>query len=152
MPAPIMTLFHDDSSYVGGTPLDGSNPLDFGGVDKGTASTIQTIHVWNGKNDPSVDTANDPLLFSFNGSAGDASPIFNGTSLNNYKSMLEARSCAAIGVSADQQKAWTPISPTLALQLGDMPANSMRTVEVRLNIPLDAPDMALTSWSLRVSV
>ena len=148
---PVITLYHDDSSYSGGTPLDGSSPLDFGGVDKGLISAVQTIHIWNGKGDPAVDPAVAPRLFSFSGS-GDASVIFNGTTLNGFQSMLEARSCAAVGAVADQHKEWVPISPSNSLLMGDIPPNAMRTVEVRLNVPVDAPVMSLTSWLLRVSI
>ncbi len=151
MPAPVITLFHDDSTFTGGTPLDGGDPVDFGGVDKGLISPTITIHIWNDKNGGAAGTAVAPKLYSINGS-GDASVVFNGTSLNGFKSMLEARSCAAINTAADQQKAWTPISPASLLSMGDMQANSMRTVELRMNIPPDAPVMDLTSWSLRVSV
>lgn len=151
MADPVISLYHDDSTMVSGTPLDGSNPVDFGAVDKGLISPTITIHVWNGKNDPSVDMAVAPLLYALNGS-GDASVIFNGTTLNGFKSMLEARSCAAIGTTADQHKAWTPISPASLLTMGNIPANAMRTIELRLNVPIDAPAMSLTSWSLRVSI
>lgn len=149
MPA-LISIFHDDSTLIGGTPVDGSNPVDFGLVDKGTTSPIKTIHIWNGKLDPGVDTAVSPKLYSVNGS-GDASKIFNGTPGNNFQSMLEARSCTAIGTSADQHKDWTPIGPNNLLTMGNIPAAAMRGIEVRLNIPIDAPDMAINTWSLRVS-
>lgn len=151
MPAPLISLFHDDSTQLGGTPLDGSNPADFDGVEKGLISPTITIHIWNGKNDPSVDTAVTPKLYSVNGS-GDASKIFNGTPFNGFKSMLEGRSCTAVGTSADQQKTWTPLSPTSLLTMGNIPPNAMRGIELRLNIPIDAPDMAINTWTLRVSV
>lgn len=151
MPAPNISIYHDDSTQIGGTPVDGTHPVDFGLVDKGTISPTITIHIWNGKNDLSVGTAIAPKLYSLNGS-GDASRIFNGTTLNGFKSMLEARSCTAIGTAADQQKAWTPISPTALLTMGNIPANAMRGIELRLNIPIDAPDMTpADTWSLRVS-
>lgn len=151
MADPVISLYHDDSTVAGGTPLDGSAPVDFGAVDKGLISDTITIHIWNGKNIAPVDTAVAPLLYSINGS-GDASVIFNGTTINGFKSMLEARSCAAVNTTADQQKAWTPLSPSSLLTMGNIPANAMRTVELRLNIPIDAPVMSLTSWSLRVSI
>jgi hypothetical protein len=150
MPVPVISIYHDDSTQTGGTPVDGTNPVDFTQLDKGTISPTITVHVWNGKNDPSVATAVTPKFYSVNGS-GDASKIFNGTVSNGNKSMLEARSCAAIGTAADQQKTWTPISPAALLAMGNMPPNTMRTVELRLNVPIDAPDMPLTGWSLRAS-
>lgn len=146
-----MSLYHDDSTVAGGTPLDGTNPINFGQVDKGVPSPTITIHVWNGKGDGSVGASPSPKLYSLNG-PDDASEIFNGTVLNGFKSMLEVRSCAAFGTAADQQKTWTPISPNNVLVMGAMPANTMRTVEVRLNVPLDAVDMSLHGWTLRVSV
>jgi hypothetical protein len=151
MPLPIISIYHDDSTQIGGTPVDGTNPAEMGLIDKGTISPTVVIHIWNGKNDPSVGTAVAPKLYSLNGS-GDASKLFNGTAANGFKSMLEARSCTAIGTSADQQKAWTPIGPNNLLTMGNMPPNSMRGIELRLNIPIDAPDMnPEDTWSLRVS-
>jgi hypothetical protein len=151
MPSPVIALYHDDSTVAGGTPLDSGHPIDFGGVDKGIVSPTITIHVWNGKGDGSVGVAVAPKLYAISG-VDDASKIFNGTIFNDHTPMLEARSCAAVNTAADQQRDWTPISPVGLLAMGNIPANAMRTVELRLNVPIDAPDMDLTSFSVRVSV
>lgn len=151
MPAPVFSLYRNDSTVGGGTPLDAGHALDFAGADKGRATPLQTVHVWNDKGGGAgSSTAVAPIFFALSG-AGDASPIFAGTPGNGAKSMLEARSCLALNVAADAQTEWTPISPTSTLVLGDMPSNSMRTIEVRLNIPVDAADLALIQFTLRVS-
>jgi hypothetical protein len=150
MPAPAFSFYEDDSTVLGGTEINSGNPIDFGQVDKGTISPIITIHIWNGKNDITLDTAVAPKLYATNG-VGDASLIFNGTVFNNNESMLEARSCGSFGVAADQHEDWVPIKPSQLLTMGDMPTNSMRSIELRLNVPIDAPTLVLTPFSLRVS-
>lgn len=143
---PVITIWEDDSV----TPIDSGNPLALGMADKGTITPTVTFHIWNGKGDPSVDTAVAPKLYVTNGS-GDASLLFAGTETNEHRSMVEARSCQASGIAGDMQEAWTPISPTSLLTLGDMPGNTMREIEIRLNVPPDAPDVPNVSFTLRTS-
>lgn len=151
MADPVFSVYEDDSTTTGGTIISSGNPINFGPVEKGVISPTITIHVWNGKNDGSVGLAVGPRLYSVNGS-GDASQIFNGTIFNGHLSMLEARSCGAFHTPADQDTEWLPLSPTSLLQIGDMPANSMREIELRMNVPLDAPTISPpVSFSLGVS-
>lgn len=153
MPDPVFSLYEADSTVTGGTPISIGNPVAFGQVEKGIISPTVKVHVWNGKNDGSVSTAVAPRLYATNG-VGDASLIFNGTPFNGHQSMLEARSCGSFNTPADQDSAWTPIGPSnlFMLEMGDMPANSMREIELRMNVPIDAPTIPLISFSLQVSV
>lgn len=151
MPAPLFVFFENDSTPTGGTIINNVNPINLGLVQKGTITSIVTIHVWNGKNDLTLDTAIAPRLYATNG-PGNAAALFNGTALNGFQSMLEARSCGAFNTPADQHQSWIPIKPTNMLQMGDMPTNSMREVELRLNVPIDSPDISLINFSLQVSL
>lgn len=150
MPDPVFSIYEDNSTVIGGTPISSGNPIDFGRVEKGVVSPTIAIHVWNGKNDVSIPTALAPRLYAVNGS-GDASLIFNGTPFNGHKSMLEGRSCGSFHTPADQDSDWTPLSPLSLLRMGDMPSNSMREIELRMNVPIDAPTLALISFSVGVS-
>jgi hypothetical protein len=150
MPDPIFSLYEDDSTVTGGTPISSGNPIDFGRVEKGVISPTITVHIWNGKNDPTVPTAIGPRLYAVN-ATGDASLIFNGTPFNGHRSMLEARSCGSFHTPADQDTNWTPLSPLSLLAVGDMPSNSMREIELRMNVPLDAPTIPLIPFSVGVS-
>lgn len=146
MPAPVLVLYRDDSV----TLLDAAHDLDFGVVDKGTITPVQTVHLWNDKGGVAdADTAVAPHFYALN--AEDASILFAGTTLNGNVSMVEARSCAATNTPADQHEEWTPIGPTQILTLGDMPLNSLRTLEVRINVPTDAATLAAVSFTLRAS-
>lgn len=148
---PAFSFYEDDSNVTGGTVIDDANPIAFGSLPKGMISPIITVHLWNGKNDLSVDEAVSPKLFAQSG-PGDAASLFAGTLFNGNVSMLEARSCAAFGVAADQQTEWVPIRPTSLLTIGNMPANTMRTIELRVNVPIDAPTLSVVAFSLQVSV
>ena len=150
MPDPVFSIYEGDSSPTGGTPISSGNPIDFGRVEKGVISPTITIHIWNDKGGGSADIAIGPRLYAVNGS-GDASRIFNGTPYNGRKSMLESRSCGSFNIPADQDTEWVPISPTDLMQMGDMVANSMREIELRMNVPLDAPTIELTSFMLGIS-
>lgn len=144
------TLFQDGSTTTTGTEVDGSNPVDFGLVDKGMVSEVVTIDLWNGRNNPSESLSIAPKLYAVPG-PGDPAVLFAGTSYNGFKSMLEARSCTGFGVAADEHEVWTPISSSDFLLMGDMPGNTMRGIELRLNVPLDADTLSLTSFALHVS-
>lgn len=150
MADPAFRIFEDDSTITGGTEIDSGNPIQIGRIEKGIVSPITTIHIWNGKNDLTVATAVAPRLYAANG-AGDAGAIFAGTPYNGFRSMLEGRSCGSFQTPADQHQEWVPLSPTSLLPMGDMPANSMREIELRMNVPLDAPTIPLINFSLGVS-
>jgi hypothetical protein len=119
-------------------------------VEKGAISDIITINIWNDREATmGSGTATAPRLHAVQ---GDDNPtvIFNGTTANGNVSMLEARSCAAFGVVADAHTEWTPIGPTEFLDMGDIPAQAMREIELRLNIPIDAANLAISDFTLRV--
>lgn len=151
MPNPAFTFYENDSTPSGGTPITTLNPTDFGILSKGTISPIVTIHVWNDK-DGSLgsSTAIAPRFYAISG-PGNAADIFAGTAINNFKSMLEARSCGAFNVAADQDQDWTPVSPTSLLELGDMPSNTRRDIELRMNIPIDALTLATIDFTMVIS-
>lgn len=139
--AALLELFHDDDVNL----LDAGHPLLFGTLDKGTTSPTQTIHLWNHGDVNAVA----PHVLAMN--ADDDTVVFAGTALNGNVSMLECRSCAATGVPADQQEDWTPIGPTQILTIGDIPPGAMRTLELRIKIPVDSATLSLRNLSLTVS-
>lgn len=150
MPAPVMTLFLGGSTATTGTQVSSGNPLSLGLQAKGVASTPVTVDLWNDRGGGTgSDTATSVTLSSVNG-VDDASAIFNGTAGNGFQSMLEARSVGASGVSGDYQTVWSPLGPAASLSMGNIPSNAKRIIEVRLNIPQDAPDIDLKTFTLRV--
>lgn len=150
MADPYFEVLEDPSSLTEGTPVSSGNPVDFGLIEKGSISDTIRINIWNDR-DGSMgsDTAVAPRLHAVQ---GDDNPltIFNGTTANGNVSMLEARSCGAYGVVADQHQEWYPIGPTEFLDMGDIPAGAMRQIELRLNIPIDAANLAINDFTLRV--
>lgn len=148
---PIISFYESGSTPSGGTQINSGNPIAFGSIQKSEISAVQTIDVWNDKNGSSADDAVAPKLTAIS-SPDDVSIIFDGTAINGFVSMLEARSCGAFNVPADQQKDWTPIGPTEFLTIGDIPANAKRSIELRLNVPQDADTLALSNFVLRVLV
>lgn len=153
MTAPVITFYNEGSTTTGGTPIGPSNKISFLNIDKGIPSAIFTLDIWNDKGGSlGCDTAVAPRFFAMNGT-DIVSPLFAGTAVNNFQSMIEARSCGAYGIAADQQTAWTPISPSSLLVIGNLPSNTKRSIQIRLNVPVDAADMTPTkSFLFRVSV
>lgn len=145
MPAPNIIFYHEDDA----TLVSEADPIAFGRIDPGMVSDIITIHIWNDKGGALVsDTAVAPRLYAV-GVPDNVDVMFNGTALNDNQSMLEGRSCTAIGTPADQHEDWSPIGPNELLQLGDMPYNSMREIELRLRVPADAGNMVASGWQIR---
>ena len=148
-----MSLYEDDSTHEDGTEITSGNKINFGGASmKGVPSEVYTLHLWNDKNgEAGSDDAVGPRISVVNGIT-DMGIIYAGTDINGNVSMLEARSCGAVGVAADNDSAWTPISPTAMLQVGDIPSDCMRVIELRMNVPQDATNLALAEFTLRVHV
>jgi hypothetical protein len=152
MVAPVFTLYNQGSTPTSGTAIGPGNKVSFLNLDKGMISSILTIDIWNDKGGLlGCDTAIGPRFFATNGT-DIINPVFAGTITNNFKSMIEARSCGAYGTTADQQSDWTPISPTSLLVMGNMPSNTKRSIEIRLNVPIDAANLTPTkNFLFRVS-
>lgn len=132
--------------------ISSGNKIAFGQVEKGTKSTTFKTRLYNDKGKAlGSDIAVSPLIAAIS-SPDDISVILNGTPFNGSKSMLEARSCGASGVAADQDADWTPISQTDYLQVGDIPAGAYREIWFRLNVPLDAGDLAASDFTVRINV
>lgn len=158
MPVPVIDFFENDSDALGnGTIIDTDNPIAFGLVPRGVISfplddAKKPIHVWNDQGGGNgSDAATNVKLSIAAADNNNDTPIFNGTDLNGFVSMIEARSTDAVNVVADNQSTWTSISPSALLSLGDMPNNSRRGIEVRINVPIDAPATAAKDFLLNVS-
>ena len=158
MPDPVIDIFENDSDSLGnGTPINDSNPVAFGIVPRGAISvplseTQFPIHVWNDQG--GANGSDDATTVKVNVVAADNDndiPLFNGTELNGFTTMIEARSTDAFNTVADNQSTWTPISPSALLSIGDLPSNSRRGIEIRANIPIDCPAMALTQLLINVN-
>lgn len=146
MPSPSPSMY--DSS---GVVISNSNKINFTEeVYAGSISDIIEVNLWNDKGGSNnSDAIVAPKLFAYS-SPDDASVIFNGTVANGNQSMLEARSCGATNTIADADSEWTPISQTEFLQIGDIPSNAARTIEFRMNVPFDSPDISLKNFSLKL--
>jgi len=158
MPVPSIDIFENDSDVLGnGTPINDENPIAFGIASRGSvtppADEAQTpIHIWNDQTGAlGSDTATNVKITVAAADNNNDILLFNGTELNGFQSMLEARSTDALNAPADAQSAWTPISPTDMLDIGDMPSNSRRSIELRANVPIDATSMASTGLILNVN-
>lgn len=150
MPAPVFSFYEEGSMPGTGTIINSGNKVSLLNMQKGIANPLITIDIWNDKGGGAgSDTAIAPKLTAVDGSS-DMTDLFAGTAGNGFKSMLEARSCRAYGVASDQQTAWSPIGEAQLLVMGNMPSNTKRTVEIRVNVPLDAPDISLSNFSLKV--
>lgn len=151
MPDPVFTICEAGSTESSATEYDAGNPIPFLDTDKGIPSDILTIDIWNDREGVfGSDTAVAPRLYAINDD--NINQVFDGTALNGFVSMLECRSClASPGVPADMQSDWTPLSPLSHLVMGDLPAGCKRTVEIRLNPPIDAPTLTLKNFFIGVS-
>lgn len=156
MPAVQVKFYEKDSTPGGGTQITASNPIAFGIIPRGEVSQApgkESIHVWNDKGGVlSSSTITAPKLRAYTAAGGSDSPLFAGTAANGFKSMLECRSRGAYGVLADAQETWTPVGPSAALSMGSLPSNCMREIEMRMNVPPDAPDLLATSFIISLSV
>lgn len=141
MPDPLFTWCQAGSSESSAVLYNSGNPMLFTNVHKGIASSVLTVDLWNDRTGSAgSDTAIAPMIYALNDD--DVSSVFAGTAINGFKSMLECRSCLGYGTPSDMQSAWTPISPTDVLLIGNMPGGSKRTIELRLNPPIDAPTIS----------
>lgn len=156
MPAVQVKFYEKDSTPGGGTQIGTSNPIAFGTIPRGAISQAagkETIHVWNDKGGSlSSATIATPKLRAFTSDGGSSSVLFAGTAYNGFQSMLECRSRGAYGVLADAQEVWTPVGPFTPMSMGSLPSNCMREIEMRMNVPPDAPDLLFTDFLLSLSV
>ena len=146
MSDPYITLFDSTDTLV--TP---QNPISFGLTSQGSFSDVKEVRIWNdryGNQGSELFTA--PRLSAIPLPL-DTSQIFDGTELNKYKSMLEARSCSAYGTIPDMMTDWTPIGPMSFLVLGNIPSGCGRMIELRLSVPQDSEVFALKTFTLRIS-
>ena len=141
---PIVTYWDDEDVAV-----SSGNPVSFTDIEKGTISSIFKLWIWNDRGQAGADDIVSPKFHAVNG-PGDAGAIFAGTNWNSSESMLEARSCAAVGVSADQHTDWAVIGPMDFLSMGSIIAYSAREIEIRLNVPGDADALSLTNFTFRL--
>lgn len=78
-----------------------------------------------------------------------ASEIFTGTAGNAFQPMLQVRSRgASVNIPDDAQTIWTPISYNVFLSIGDMIKDSMRRIELRIAVPLDAASFVNRDFKL----
>lgn len=152
MASPLFTFMHDGSTPSSGTPVNSDNPIEFGDIEAGTATPAVKIDIWNDRGGGNEsDTATSVRLLVL--ASPDAIEEFLlGTDENALQSMIEARSCTAYNTPADAQEAWTPISKTSGLEMGNMPSNSKRGIEIRMKVPSDAnPQEAVQRFQLRIA-
>ena len=141
---PVIEFYDSDEVLI-----SSGNPVDFSTAAKGVISDTVEIWIWNDKLLAGADMAIDPRLHAISG-PDDMSIIFNGSSWNDNESCLEARSCAANGVTADRQCSWTPIGPNALLQIGSIPSGAARQIELRLNLPANIEALNVSAGNLRL--
>jgi hypothetical protein len=131
--------------------INQSNKISFGELQIGVISQTIPVWVWNDRDDlVGADDSDFPQIFAIKSGDDDIDILFDGTQINEYKSMLEARSCGSINTIADMVLEWTPIGPMDHLTVGSMPVNSARLIELRVNPPFDSQLFDLSDFTLRV--
>lgn len=145
MPDPNLELYDD-----GGTIISSGNKVNFGSVEKGVTGDTIVLYVWNDKTGAlGSDTAVAPRLYVSHTAA--IADILAGTAANGNVSMIEARSCAGVNVAGDAHTAWTPVGPGSLLTMGNIPSDAAKQIEIRLNVPQDAPDVAVADFNIELS-
>lgn len=157
MALPDLKWYENDGDLLGGgTLINAGNKIDFGSVPSGIVEEPididkQTVQLWNDKGlILGSDIAENVQIFIVTAS-GASHPAFLGTATNGNVSIVEARSVSSIGVASDAQEDWTPIGPSSFLDIGDIPANCMRGIEVRLNVPVDMEPQSITDFELKAT-
>lgn len=155
---PGFQFYENDSNLIGGgTVINDANKIEFGYAPVGIVDLPEDagkrpVHLWNDKGGILGSGSATGIKIYIVSSDGDLEhPAFLGTVRNDFKSIIEARSVGGVNVPGDSQSTWTPISPWDFLTIGNMPRNSMRTIEVRINPPLDMLEITLTDFFLRVT-
>lgn len=145
-----MTICEEGSTVSEAVEYDEDNRISFAGAQKGVATDILTVDVWNDRTgSEGSDDAPAPALYASDDD--DVSVMFDGTTMNGFESMLECRSCTGFNTPSDQQSAWTKVKPGSPLIMGNMPSGSKRTVEMRLNVPADADSLTLRNFRVFIS-
>jgi hypothetical protein len=153
MAAPNIQFYEYDDVDM----LSELNPIEFGDVPRGstgipTDSLKQGVNLWNDRD--GIAGSDEAINIRISVLPDDEdldSEVFVGTEGNGFQPFLEARSKGAVNVSDDAQTDWTPISNDEFLEIGDMPRNSMRRIELRLNIPQDATSFVSKDYRLQVN-
>lgn len=155
---PGFAFYENDSNLIGGgTVINDANKIEFGYapvglIDYPEDSGKKPVHLWNDKGGLLGSGSATGIKIYVVSSDGDLEhPAFLGTNRNGNQSIIEARSVGSVNVPGDSQTNWTPISPWDFLEIGNMPPNTMRTIELRLNPPLDMNEITLTDFFLRVT-
>jgi len=150
MPVPNFQFFHAGSTQTAGTEIASASPILFGTVHAGRTSQTISIDIWNDRvSANSSDTASSPVLV-VEELPDDIGEVIDGTESNGEKAMIEARSCGSFNCIADQNTAWSKVTKTSGLQMGDMPRSSRRTIELRIVCPEDAVSMTAKRFRFRV--
>lgn len=145
---PASFSFYD----ISGDIINSSNKIEFGEVQIGTVSNVISIWLWNDKDDLlGADASESPHVFAIKSGDDDLDILFSGNEINNFASMLEARSCGSKNTQSDNHSNWTPIGPMEYLITGRMPTNSARLIELRINAPFNADLFDLSIFTLRAS-
>ena len=150
MADPLLTVCEAGSTVGSATEYDAGNPIQLLNADIGIPTDPLSVDVWNDR-DGSAGSTTAYFVKVRAMNDDDISAILAGTAGNGFQSMLEARSRGAFGVAADNQSAWTPISTAAKLSMGDIPAGCMRTLELRLNVPVDGSTISIKNFFVHVS-
>lgn len=148
MPAEPNMVWYDGASII-----EDGNEASFEEVARGdTGLPDKTLNLWNDRNAILGSFTAKSIQISVVPTDGDYdSEVFTGTEENEFQPFFEARSRGSLNTSDDAQEDWTPISHDVFLSIGNMPANSMRVIELRAAVPIDAAAFNAKNFSLQVS-
>ena len=150
MAAPALTVFEQGSTDSSGTEITSSSQISFGVLAAGSTSDIITIDIWNDRGDVAGSDNATPRLSAFAAYSPAQDDLFGGTESNGYVSMIEARSCGAYGVAGDYQSAWSKLSANGFLEMGELPSNCKRVIELRIVTPYDADPITEADFNLQL--
>lgn len=122
----------------GGTPL---GVLSFGVVPSGSISATISLEVWNSQGDPTASPATELRLDVFAQSSEDSDynqlgPVSLGFW---FQAQITGLASGGTGAPVLQTSTWSGVGAGRPLLLNPIPADSGRTIQVRLNLPAGAP-------------
>ncbi|OHD17920.1 MAG: hypothetical protein A2Y38_13290 [Spirochaetes bacterium GWB1_59_5] len=130
MTAVTLTWLQSDDATPAGT-------LSFTSLIPGTPSAAQTVHLWNGQGDATVEDATELLLTALQRDPGETDWEQDGSLAALRWVEIRAVGQAGTGISA-QTTPWTPVGRNRYLSLMAIPGDCTRYLEVRVNVPAGA--------------
>ena len=113
---------------------DASGPLTFSNIQTGTATSAQTVHLWNAKGSALAETATQIRVTAL--ARGPLDTDYSVDALASAQRWVQMRAVDETGTGiAVQETAWTAVGKNRYLALDPIPTNCARYLEIRLDVP-----------------